>query len=73
MFVVNRGDGLNNRMADVLQRFDISHRLVDETTPDDTLLQHIDHTWVTAEIERQTIASQLWLKQEIKTTNPSHQ
>ncbi len=63
VFVVNRGDGLNNRMADVLQRFGIIHRLVDETTPDNTLRQHIDHTRVTAEIERQAAASQQWLNQ----------
>ncbi len=71
VFVVNRGDGLNNRMADVLRRFGISHRLVDAATPDTTLLQHIDYPCLSAEMERQTEASRQWLKQEIKTTNPS--
>ncbi len=61
VFVVNRGDGLNNRMADVLQRFGIAHRLVDTTTPDALLLQHIDYAHVTAEIDRQATASKQWL------------
>ena len=70
VFVVNRGDGLNNRMADVLSRFDISHRLVDDTTPDDTLLQHIDHDRVTAEIEQQADASRQWLNQQTAEACP---
>ena len=70
VFVVNRGDGLNNRMADVLSRFGISHRLVDDTTPDDTLLQHIDHDRVTAEIERQADASRQWLNQQTAEACP---
>ncbi len=66
VFVVNRGDGLNNRMADVLRRFDISQRLVDVTTPDATLLQPIDYPHVSAEVERQAETSRQWLEKEIQ-------
>ncbi len=66
VFVVNRGDGLNNRMADVLRRFDISQRLVDVTTPDATLLQPIDYPHVSAEVERQADTSRQWLEKEIQ-------
>lgn len=66
VFVVNRGDGLNNRMADVLRRFDISQHLVDATTPDATLLQPIDYPCVSAEIERQADASRQWLEKAIQ-------
>lgn len=61
VYVVNRRDGLNNRMADVLRRFGIEQRLVTATTPDATLLQPLDYPRITAEIERQAAASQSWL------------
>ena len=65
-FVVNRSDGLNNRMADLLHRFDIEYRLVTADTPDTTLLQPLDYQRITVDIERQADMSRQWLNEEIE-------
>ena len=60
-FVVNRSDGLNNRMADILGRLDLKNRLVNDETPDNVLTAAIDYTRVTPLLQKYTQQSREWL------------
>ena len=60
-FVVNRSDGLNNRMADILGRLSLKSRLVNGETPDNVLTAAIDYTRVTPLLQKYTQQSREWL------------
>ncbi len=49
--VVEREDGLNDRMTDFLERTGMEHRLVDADTPAAALTAHIDYGALTPDIE----------------------
>ena len=65
-FVVNRKDGLNNRMSDLLEHFSLIERLVSCDCKDETLISDPKWNNVTQIIENDIIMSQQWLKNSIK-------
>lgn len=65
-FVVNRSDGLNIRMQDLLNRYSLGERLVNEETLDKQLLKHIDYDVVMKQLSQEIESSKSYLKQQIE-------
>ena len=65
-FVVNRKDGLNNRMRDLLKRYSLIERLVSYDCKDETLISNPKWNDVTQIIKNDVAVSKLWLKNSIK-------
>ena len=65
-FVVNRKDGLNVRMRDLLARYDISYRLISEDATNTQLLSGIDYDALHIRLERDIEASKQYLLQQIE-------
>ncbi len=65
-FVVNRQDGLNQRMKDLLEDYSLCNRLISPATDDQQLVEHIDYSKVHPILERSIVNSKNWLD---KNTN----
>lgn len=62
-FVVERPDGLNRRMRDLLDIFQLSGRLINSTTPNDILTSDIEYEKVLHSLNVHIKESKLWLSQ----------
>ena len=62
-FVVDRADGLNERMHDLLSRFSLQSRLVDANTPECVLNEHISYENVDNLLYRQIAESKKFLRE----------
>ncbi len=60
-FVVERKDGLNDRMAALLERYNLQSRMVDATAADHILEERISYAPVSAALQRDIQASQDYL------------
>lgn len=65
-FVVNRQDGLNQRMKDLLEDYGLGDRLISPTASDAQLIEHIDYSKVNPILEKSIANSKDWLD---KNTN----
>lgn len=65
-FVVNRKDGLNVRMRDLLTHYDINYRLISENASNAQLLSSIDYDVVNLLLERDIEASKRFLLRQIE-------
>lgn len=65
-FVVNRSDGLNIRMQDLLNRYGLSERLVSSETLDNQLFRHVDYEMVMRQLSQEIESSKSFLKQQIE-------
>lgn len=65
-FVVNRKDGLNVRMRDLLTHYDINYRLISENASNAQLLSSIDYDVVNLLLERDIEASKQFLLRQIE-------
>lgn len=65
-FVVNRQDGLNQRMKDLLEDYGLGDRLISPTASDAQLIEHIDYCKVNPILEKSIANSKDWLD---KNTN----
>lgn len=65
-FVVNRQDGLNLRMKDLLNDYHMENRLISTVTSDEQLIEHIDYSKVNPILEESIANSKDWLD---KNTN----
>ena len=68
-FVVNRKDGLNSRMRDLLSHFGLIHRLVDSSASDATLLSSIHYESVVPILAQDIEFSKRWLANNLKSKN----
>ncbi len=66
-YVVNRADGLNVRMSDLMKRYGLEHRLVNPSSDNATLSQHIDYTKVGPGLQHDIDYSKQWLATNLKT------
>ena len=66
LFVVNRGDGLNIRMKDLLGHLGINHRLIDQGALNGILAQSIDYDQVTSILSRDIVQSRVFLSKQIE-------
>lgn len=60
-FVVNRFDGLNVRMYDLMKRYGLQHRTITPATDETTLSDHIDYTAVSEKLAGDIANSKAWL------------
>ena len=60
-FVVNRKDGLNQRMTDLLEDYGLGDRLISPATDDAKLAEHIDYSKVHPILEKNIVNSKDWL------------
>jgi len=60
-FVVNRKDGLNRRMYDLLSHYGIPERIISATVSDDLLYGNIDYTSLNPMLDRDISFSKSWL------------
>jgi hypothetical protein len=65
-FVVNRKDGLNERMRDLLKRYKLSDRLIDENVSDTVLLKGIDYSSAQVQMDEDIKESKLFLQHQIE-------
>ena len=65
-FVVNRKDGLNVRMRDLLMHYDINYRLISENASNAQLLSEIDYGAIYLQLERDINASKQYLLNQIE-------
>lgn len=65
-FVVNREDGLNTRMKDLLQKYGISERLIGVDTSDQTLCSDIDFSKVNELLGEYINLSKTYLERNLK-------
>lgn len=65
-FVVGRKDGLNVRMQDLLNRYNLSDRLVDVNVSDDMLKKNINYDSVNGQLERDIEDSKSFLLHQIE-------
>jgi hypothetical protein len=65
-FVVNRADGLNTRMRDLLSHYGIDQRLISVTVDEDVLLSHIDYSAVNKILNEDIGNSKRWLQEQIE-------
>lgn len=65
VFVVKRADGLNTRMQDLLNRYGIINRLIDNKVSNDILLSHIDYEKITPILSNEIEFSKQWLNKNI--------
>lgn len=61
-FVVDREDGLNERMADLLDRFELQERLITSSVTDKILLKSVDYNKVDNSIKKEFISSKEFLE-----------
>jgi len=61
-FVINRADGLNTRMTELLSDYNLPSRLIDSSVSDSTLSEHIDFIPVNELLEIHISSSKKWLK-----------
>ena len=64
-FVADRCDGLNRRMSDLLEHYNLSHRHINVDTTDEQLFQHIDWNMVLPILNSDIIQSKLFLQENI--------
>ena len=64
-FVLNRKDGLNLRMRDLLAQYHLSHRLIGEDISDQSLMSPIDYSSVRNRIDSDIIHSKQFLQEQI--------
>lgn len=64
-FVVNRSDGLNTRMQDLLKKYNLSERLVSKNTPLEILNSPADYSKVKDAFQQDNQYSQDWLKEHL--------
>ena len=64
-FVVNRKDGLNARMQDLLNHYGLPERLIDSTVDDVLLLKNIDYTSVAKKMTHDIDMSKSFLQHQI--------
>ena len=64
-FIVNRKDGLNNRMSDLLKHYNLIERLVSSDCKDETLVSIPEWNSVSQIIEYDITMSKQWLKKSI--------
>ena len=65
-FVVNRKDGLNARMQDLLSRYNLNDRLVDDRASDADLVKSIDYGQVIIKLENDINESKSFLIHQIE-------
>lgn len=65
-FVVNRSDGLNIRMQDLLNRYGLGERLVNVETSDEQLIKHVDYEKVMKRLSQDIESSKSFLKHQIE-------
>lgn len=65
-FVINRQDGLNIRMVELLSSFGLEDRLIDRTVSNETLLKSIDYISINTLIFNEILASKKWLNSHLK-------
>lgn len=68
-FVVNRKDGLNVRMHDLLARYSVGGRLISEAMSSSDLMATIDYEKVDEVLRKDIIASQRFLQTQIDTAS----
>lgn len=64
-FIVNRKDGLNIRMQDLLGHYLLTERLINYDVEDEKLLSHIDYKIVNQMLSKDIIESKTFLMREI--------
>lgn len=64
-FVVNRMDGLNVRMQDLLSRYGLDHRLITEDVSDDSLLEGVLYKQVNKMLSQDIDYSKAFLQRQI--------
>lgn len=64
-FVMDRPDGLNRRMQDLLEMFGLRERHVNASTPDEILTSHIEYENIQSLIDSSIEKSKLWIKQSL--------
>lgn len=64
-FVVNRTDGLNTRMSELLNDYNLHDRLIDKSVSDSALTANIDFAPVHKLLKQRICESKNWLKQFI--------
>lgn len=67
-FLVNRKDGLNVRMRDLLNRYGIGHRMIGENASDAQMLTVINYEAVNQQLERDIEESKQFLLHQIELT-----
>ena len=65
-FVLDRRDGLNTRMQDLLNRYNLSDRLVDNSVSDDRLFKNINYDIVFNKLHDDINESKSFLQQQIE-------
>ena len=65
-FVVNRKDGLNERMHDLLDHYGLLERLVSPDTSDDTLMRSIDYDRIKNSVTKDIDFSKSFLQHQIE-------
>lgn len=65
-FVVNRKDGLNVRMQDLLSHYGLSNRLINGSENDEFLVEHIDYNSVDKILAEDIIESKSFLQNQIE-------
>lgn len=65
-FVVNRKDGLNERMHDLLDHYGLQERLVSPDTSDDTLMRSIDYDRIKISLTKDIDFSKSFLQHQIE-------
>lgn len=71
-FVVDRIDGLNDRMHDLMTAYGLEHNIVSTETTPDKLLQHTVYDSVTPALSADIDRSKAWLRDNLSATLPSH-
>lgn len=64
-FVVKRSDGLNTRMHDLLTRYGVVERLVDNNVSDLVLNGSVDYLKVNSRMQREISESKRWLEENL--------
>ena len=65
-FVVNRKDGLNARMQDLLERYDLNNRLIDDKVSDEDLVKSINYDDVINRLNDDINESKSFLRKQIE-------
>lgn len=60
-FVINRSDGLNTRMVELLADYNLRERLIDSSVPNSLLAKHIDYKFVNLIMAQKIAKSKEWL------------
>lgn len=60
-FVVNRADGLNARMADLMERYGLQQRILTPDSEKAALIRHIDYDTIDGKLAGDIIRSKEWL------------